>query len=120
MFPGPALDGKSLYELIEAEKVTLSAGVPTVWQGLLDLRRAERASLLDDAAHDRRRLGAAAGDDAHVPGALRRQVLHAWGMTEMCPVGTVCALRAQARGHGREDERYAVRRSRAARSSAST
>ena len=35
VFPGPALDGKSLYELLEAEQVTLSAGVPTVWQGLL-------------------------------------------------------------------------------------
>src|SRR6185369_309939 len=35
VFPGPALDGKSLYDLLEAEQVTLSAGVPTVWQGLL-------------------------------------------------------------------------------------
>ena len=34
-FPGPHLDGKSLYELFESEKVTFSAGVPTVWQGLL-------------------------------------------------------------------------------------
>jgi len=36
VFPGGALDGKSVYELIEAEKVTMSAGVPTVWQGLLN------------------------------------------------------------------------------------
>ena len=35
VFPGPGLDGKSLYELFESERVTLSAGVPTVWQGLL-------------------------------------------------------------------------------------
>ena len=35
-FPGRALDGKSLYELFEAEKVTFSAGVPTVWLGLLN------------------------------------------------------------------------------------
>src|SRR4029079_4770541 len=35
VFPGPALDGKSLHELMEAEGVTVSAGVPTVWQGLL-------------------------------------------------------------------------------------
>ena len=33
--PGAALDGKSLYELFESEQVTVSAGVPTVWQGLL-------------------------------------------------------------------------------------
>ena len=35
VFPGAGLDGKSLYELFEAEKVTLIAGVPTVWLGLL-------------------------------------------------------------------------------------
>ena len=35
VFPGPALDGRSVYELIEAEKVTYAAGVPTVWQMLL-------------------------------------------------------------------------------------
>src|SRR5438445_520918 len=35
VFPGPGLDGKSLYELFETERVTMSAGVPTVWQGLL-------------------------------------------------------------------------------------
>jgi len=35
VFPGPALDGKSVYELIEQEKVTFAAGVPTVWQMLL-------------------------------------------------------------------------------------
>jgi acyl-CoA synthetase (AMP-forming)/AMP-acid ligase II len=35
VFPGPALDGKSVYELIETEKCTIAAGVPTVWQGML-------------------------------------------------------------------------------------
>jgi acyl-CoA synthetase (AMP-forming)/AMP-acid ligase II len=35
VFPGPAMDGKSIYELIEAEKVSYAAGVPTVWQMLL-------------------------------------------------------------------------------------
>jgi acyl-CoA synthetase (AMP-forming)/AMP-acid ligase II len=38
--PGPALDGKSVYELIESEKVTFAAGVPTVWQMLLGHMRA--------------------------------------------------------------------------------
>ena len=36
VFPGPALDGKSLYELFESEKVSFSAGVPTVWLGLIN------------------------------------------------------------------------------------
>ena len=35
VYPGAGLDGKSLYELFESERVTVSAGVPTVWQGLL-------------------------------------------------------------------------------------
>ncbi len=43
VFPGPALDGKSLYELFESEKVTFSAGVPTVWLGLLNSRAARTA-----------------------------------------------------------------------------
>ena len=39
VFPGAALDGKSLYELFEAERVTVTAGVPTVWLGLLSYMR---------------------------------------------------------------------------------
>ena len=41
VFPGPAMDGKSVYELIEAEKVTYAAGVPTVWQMLLSHMKPE-------------------------------------------------------------------------------
>ncbi len=43
VFPGPRLDGKSLHELFETERVTMSAGVPTVWLGLLNFMR-ERSS----------------------------------------------------------------------------
>ena len=94
VFPGPALDGKSLYELIEAEKVTASAGVPTVWQGLLNYmeQHALRFSTM------RRTI---VGGAALPPVMLRTfhekynvDALHAWGMTEMSPVGTICALRA--------------------------
>ena len=45
VFPGPHLDGKSLYELLEAEKVTFSAGVPTVWLGLINYAQAEQAEV---------------------------------------------------------------------------
>ncbi len=72
VFPGPGLDGKSLYELFESERVTLSAGVPTVWQGLLGYVDANGLHVLDHAAHDHRRLGVPAGDDEDLPGALRR------------------------------------------------
>jgi fatty-acyl-CoA synthase len=43
VFPGRALDGKSLHELFETEKVTFSAGVPTVWIGLLQYLKQSRA-----------------------------------------------------------------------------
>ena len=72
VFPGPGLDGKSLYELFESEGVTLSAGVPTVWQGLLTYVESNGLQLLDHAPHHHRRLGLPAGDDDDLPGPLRR------------------------------------------------
>ena len=64
VFPGPWLDGKSLYELFESEGVTMSAGVPTVWQGLLAHVEANDLTVQHDAAHRDRRLGLPAGHDA--------------------------------------------------------
>ena len=61
VFPGPGLDGKSLYELFESERVTLSAGVPTVWQGLLgyvdanDLQASRPCGARSSAARPARR-----------------------------------------------------------------
>ena len=108
VFPGPALDGKSVYELIEAEKVTLSAGVPTVWQGLLGYTEQHG---LGFSTMRRTIVGGAA-----LPPAMLRAfeekynvaALHAWGMTEMSPIGTTCALRAGHTDIGRE-ELYAVK-----------
>jgi fatty-acyl-CoA synthase len=83
VFPGPALDGKSLYELLEAEQVTLSAGVPTVWQGLLGHVEESGRSF---SSMRRTIIGGA----ACTPAMLRKfqetygvAVLHAWGMTEL-------------------------------------
>ena len=93
VFPGPAMDGKSVYELIEAEKVTYAAGVPTVWQMLLSHMKPEglRFSTL------RRTV---IGGSACPPAMIRAfsddygvEVLHAWGMTEMSPLGTLCTLK---------------------------
>jgi len=98
VFPGPGLDGKSLYELFETEKVTLSAGVPTVWQGLLGYVQANdlRFSTM------RRTI---IGGSACPPAMMKTfqegydvQVLHAWGMTEMSPVGTVAVLKGSQVG----------------------
>jgi 3-(methylthio)propionyl---CoA ligase len=107
VFPGPALDGKSLYELIETEQVTLSAGVPTVWQGLLS-HVAERAGAFSSMR--RTVIGGAPCPTAMTTQFQERydvDVLHAWGMTELSPVGTVCSFKAHQRALSGE-ERYAI------------
>ena len=93
VFPGAALDGKSLYELIEAEQVTLSAGVPTVWQGLLR-HVTERHTTFTSMR--RTIVGGAPCPTAMTTEFQERyhvDVLHAWGMTELSPVGTVCSFK---------------------------
>jgi 3-(methylthio)propionyl---CoA ligase len=107
VFPGAALDGKSLYELFEAEKVTLSAGVPTVWQGLLGHTEANG---LKFSTMKRTVIGGSACPPAMIRTFAEKygvHVLHAWGMTEMSPVGTVASFKAKHAGAGAED-RYAV------------
>jgi len=95
VFPGPFLDGRSLHELFEAEGVTLSAGVPTVWQGLL---AHVEANNLEFGTMRRTIVGGAACPPAMMRAFQQRygvQVLHAWGMTEMSPLGTACTLKAK-------------------------
>ncbi|MGH8796201.1 MAG: 3-(methylthio)propionyl-CoA ligase [Caldimonas sp.] len=95
VFPGPGLDGKSLYELFETEKVTLSAGVPTVWQGLLGYVEANGYKF---STMRRTVIGGSACPPAMMKTFQERygvQVLHAWGMTEMSPVGTVATLKSK-------------------------
>ncbi|TFZ00926.1 fatty-acid--CoA ligase [Ramlibacter henchirensis] len=93
VFPGPALDGKSVYELIEAEKVTYAAGVPTVWQMLLGHLKPNN---LRFSTLRRTVIGGSACPPAMIH-AFREEygvdVLHAWGMTEMSPLGTLCTLK---------------------------
>lgn len=93
VFPGPALDGKSVYDLLESEKVTFAAGVPTVWQMLLGHMQANglRFSTLNRTV---------IGGSACPPAMINAfnddhgvDVLHAWGMTEMSPLGTLCTLK---------------------------
>src|SRR3989449_647762 len=95
VFPGPHLDGKSIYELFETEQVTLSAGVPTVWLALLNYMKEQklRFSTLKRTV---------IGGSACPPAMLRAfqdeygvQVLHAWGMTEMSPLGSAGTFKAK-------------------------
>jgi len=93
VFPGPALDGKSVYELIEAEGVTFAAGVPTVWQMLLGHMK---PAGLKFSKLNRTVIGGSACPPAMIT-AFREDygvdVLHAWGMTELSPLGTLCTLK---------------------------
>ncbi len=93
VFPGPGLDGKSVYELIEAEKVTYAAGVPTVWQMMLGHMK---PAGLKFSTLRRTVIGGSACPPAMIKAFnddYGVEVLHAWGMTEMSPLGTLCTLK---------------------------
>ncbi len=93
VLPGAGLDGKSLYELFENEGVTISAGVPTVWQGLL--AHVEAGGLKFSTMRR-----SAIGGSACPPAMIKKfrddynvRVIHAWGMTEMSPIGTAAGFK---------------------------
>ncbi|MBE7940259.1 MULTISPECIES: 3-(methylthio)propionyl-CoA ligase [Ramlibacter] len=93
VLPGPFLDGKSLHTLFEGEGVTMSAGVPTVWQGLL---AHVEANNLGFSTMRRTVIGGSACPPAMMQAFQERydvDVLHAWGMTEISPLGTACTLK---------------------------
>lgn len=93
VLPGPALDGKSLYELMESEGVTYAAGVPTIWQMLLGHVKTNQ---LKFSSFKRTVIGGAACPPAMIDtfrDEFGVEVLHAWGMTEMSPLGTLCTLK---------------------------
>ncbi|AUH32311.1 long-chain-fatty-acid--CoA ligase [Paracoccus tegillarcae] len=87
VFPGSALDGDSLYDLIESEGVTSAWGVPTIWQGLqdaIDKRGGKPPSLRQIV------VGGSAAPRAMIERFEKMgiRVNHAWGMTEMSPIGS--------------------------------
>ncbi len=96
VMPGPKLDGASLWELMEAERVTSAWGVPTVWQGLraeIDARGRNPEGFAQVV------VGGSAAPRSMIEGFERSgvEVIHAWGMTEMSPVGTHGCLSAPMR-----------------------
>jgi fatty-acyl-CoA synthase len=107
VMPGACLDGKSVYELLRDEKVTMALGVPTVW--LLLLQHVETAGL--DPKQDLVLRRVVIGGSA-APRAMSEKfasqfgafVIHAWGMTEMSPLGTVCNMLAKHRGCTLEEQ----------------
>ena len=98
VMPGAVLDGKSLYELFEAEKVSFSSGVPTVWLNLLTHMKQEG---LKFSKLQRVVIGGSACPPAMIDSFQNDygvKVLHAWGMTEMSPLGTVGTFKLKHEG----------------------
>lgn len=103
VLPGPNLDGASLHALFEAEGVTCTAGVPTVWLGLLDWMDAH-------GRHFTSLKRVAIGGSASPPVMISRfhnmgvTVRHAWGMTETSPIGLAAALTPKHAGLSDEEK----------------
>lgn len=110
IFPGPYLDPPSLLELFENEKVTVTAGVPTIWLGILNVL---------DAAPGKYNLsalrcmvvGGSAAPAAVIKSFQERHglsILHAWGMTETSPIGSLGILTGEIQKEDKEVQ-YAYR-----------
>ncbi|POF33757.1 long-chain fatty acid--CoA ligase [Roseibium marinum] len=91
IFPGGALDGKSLFELMDSERVYSAWGVPTVWIGLM--AEINRRGRLPEGFGDVV-IGGSAAPRSLIEAFETKgiNVCHAWGMTEMSPLGTQCNL----------------------------
>ncbi len=97
VLPGPKLDGPSIHELLVGERVTISAAVPTVWFALLQHLEKTGADLPD---LQRVVIGGSACPRAVTQVFRDRygvEVMHAWGMTEMSPLGSVCSMKPEYR-----------------------
>jgi acyl-CoA synthetase (AMP-forming)/AMP-acid ligase II len=105
VFPGAALDGKSLYDLFEAEGVTFSAGVPTVWLGLINYAIQNN---LQFSTFRRTVIGGSACPPAMMDTLIDKlnvHVIHGWGMTEMSPLGTTGGLQVKHLSLPKEEQR---------------
>jgi fatty-acyl-CoA synthase len=95
VFPGPKLDPESLLDLMASERVTFSAGVPTIWIGILALLDAHPKKW--DLSRLRQMvIGGAAAPPALIDAFQKRHglsVVHAWGMTETNPLGTISRVK---------------------------
>jgi fatty-acyl-CoA synthase len=95
VMPGPKLDGASVYELLDTEKVTVTAAVPTVWLGLLQYLESSGKML----PHLERVLIGGSACPKRIIECFEQKykvdVVHAWGMTEMSPLGTLGSLTAE-------------------------
>jgi len=93
VMPGARLDGASVFELLESEQVTCTAGVPTVWSMLLQYMETEQRRL---SSLQRLVVGGSAAPRSMIEKfeAYGIEVFHAWGMTEMSPVGSIGSIKS--------------------------
>ena len=105
--PGPKLDGPALYELLEKEKVTFTAAVPTIWMNLLRYLDENNLTL---TSLRRVIIGGAACPRSMIErfGQQGVEVVHSWGMTELSPLGTFSTLKADMQALP-EDEKLDIR-----------
>ena len=104
VFPGPHLDGESLVELIEQEDVTCSAAVPTVWLGILQYLKKTNKGL---GILERVAIGGTAAPPIMIRTLQEEygvRVCHAWGMTEMSPLGTTGTLKKDSLSLPKEEQ----------------
>jgi fatty-acyl-CoA synthase len=110
VFPGPHLDPCSLLDLMSGQRVSLAGGVPTIWLGILALLDQEPARW-DLSAMRAMVIGGSAAPPALIDGFKKRhglEVTHAWGMTEMNPIGTLARVKRHLRT-GDEEAELAIR-----------
>ena len=110
VLPGPHLDPESLLENLANEKVTITAGVPTIFFGILN-KLDENPGAYQLSSLRAMIIGGSAAPEGMIRAFDERHglhVLHAWGMTETTPLGTVCHVSSQL-DDTPEDERYSVR-----------
>jgi fatty-acyl-CoA synthase len=93
VLPGPKLDAVNVLDLLASERVTVSAGVPTVWMAVLEAIQAE-PDRWDLTALRTLVVGGSAAPKSLLSGFDRfgLTIVHAWGMTETSPLGSVCRL----------------------------
>ena len=108
VYPGPFMQPEHLAAMIESERITIPAGVPTLWIGLFHYLKAHPH---DTSSVTRMLVGGSAMPKSLIDAydkELGIPVLHAWGMTEMTPLGTVAMLKSNAADLS-EDERLTLR-----------
>jgi fatty-acyl-CoA synthase len=105
VYPGPHMDPVSLLEAFSEERVTVTSGVPTIWMGILQALDAS-PDRWDISSIRTMTVGGAAPPRSLIEAFGERhgiQLLHGWGMTEMCPIGTISGLPGQETGLSQQE-----------------